>query len=224
MKRYPQYKESGLEGVGEIPAHWETKAVWMMFHLGRGRVISNEEIGNTPGQYPVYSSQTENEGIMGYIDTYDFDGDYITWTTDGAKAGTVFYRTGQFNCTNVCGTLSPRHKDLDLRFFRHALNIVTSRFVRHDINPKLMNNVMAKIRVQVPSKTEQTQIANFLDHKTGQIDELIGIKKRQIELLQEQRTALINQVVTKGLDPNVEMKPSARSGLGRYQSIGIWLC
>ena len=208
MKRYPQYKESGLEWIEEIPAHWETKAVWMMFRLGRGRVISNEEIGTNPGQYPVYSSQTENEGIMGYIDTYDFDGNYITWTTDGAKAGTVFYRTGQFNCTNVCGTLSPKNQDLDLRFFRHALNIVTSQFVRYDINPKLMNNVMAQIRVQVPSETEQIQIANFLDRKTEQIDELIRIKERQIELLQEQRTTLINQAVTKGLDPNVEMKPS----------------
>ena len=214
FRRYPEYKESGLEWVGEIPAHWETKAVWMMFRLGRGRVISNEEIGTNPGQYPVYSSQTENEGIMGYIDTYDFDGNYITWTTDGAKAGTVFYRTGQFNCTNVCGTLSPKNQDLDLRFFRHALNIVTSQFVRYDINPKLMNNVMAKIRVQVPSETEQVQIANFLDRKTGQIDELIRIKERRIELLQEQRTALINQVVTKGLDPNVEMKPSGVEWIG----------
>ena len=214
MKRYPEYKESSVDWIGEIPKHWETKAVWMMFHLGRGRVISNEEIGNNPGQYPVYSSQTENEGIMGYIDTYDFDGSYITWTTDGAKAGTVFYRTGQFNCTNVCGTLSPKNQGLDLRFFRHALNIVTSQFVRYDINPKLMNNVMAKIRVQVPSEIEQTQIANFLDHKTGQINELIRIKERQIELLQEQRTALINQAVTKGLDPNVEMKPSGVEWIG----------
>ncbi len=220
MMCYPEYKESGVEWIGEIPKHWETKAVWMMFHLGRGRVISNEEIGNNPGQYPVYSSQTENEGIMGYIDTYDFDGNYITWTTDGAKAGTVFYRTGQFNCTNVCGTLLPKNQDLDLRFFRHALNIVTSQFVRYDINPKLMNNVMAKIRVQVPSKTEQTQIANFLDHKTEQIDELIRIKERQIELLHEQRTALINQVVTKGLDPNVDMKPSGVEWIGEIP--GHW--
>ena len=214
MRRYSEYKESGVEWIGKIPKHWETKAVWMMFHLGRGRVISNEEIVANPGQYPVYSSQTENEGIMGYIDTYDFDGDYITWTTDGAKAGTVFYRTGQFNCTNVCGTLLPKNQGLDLRFFRHALNITTSRFVRYDINPKLMNNVMAKIRVQVPSETEQTQIANFLDRKTEQIDELIRIKERQIALLQEQRTALINQVVTKGLDPNVEMKPSGVEWIG----------
>ena len=66
----------------------------------------------------------------------------------------------------------------------------------------------------LPSLTEQTQIANFLDRKTEQIDELIRIKERQIELLQEQRTALINQAVTKGLDPNVEMKPSGVEWIG----------
>ena len=208
MTRYPDYKESEFQWIGQIPAHWDTKPVWMMFHLGRGRVISNEEIADNSGQYPVYSSQTENAGIMGYIDTYDFDGDYVTWTTDGAKAGTVFYRTGKFNCTNVCGTLSPSSQNVDLRFFGHALNIVTSRFVRQDINPKLMNNVMAKIRVQVPPLTEQTQIANFLDHKTAQIDKLIRAKERKIELLDEYRASLIQQAVTKGLDPNVEMKPS----------------
>ena len=65
-----------------------------------------------------------------------------------------------------------------------------------------------KVDVPIPSMPEQTQIANFLDRKTEQIDELIRIKERRIELLQAQRTALINQAVTKGLDPNVEMKPS----------------
>ena len=214
MKCYPEYKESEFEWIRQIPAHWKTKPVWMMFHLGRGRVISNEEIGENSGQYPVYSSQTENDGIMGYIDTYDFDADYITWTTDGAKAGTVFYRRGKFNCTNVCGTLSPSSQDVNLRFFGHALNMVTSRFVRHDINPKLMNNVMAKIRVQVPPLAEQTQIANFLDHKTQQIDDLIRVKERKIELLHEYRASLIHQAVTKGLDPNVEMNPSGVEWIG----------
>ena len=72
-----------------------------------------------------------------------------------------------------------------------------------------------EIGVLLPSKREQTQIANFLDHKTGQIDELIRIKERRIELLQEQRTALINQAVTKGLDSNVEMKPSGVDWIGQ---------
>ena len=72
------------------------------------------------------------------------------------------------------------------------------------------------LNAQIPiiSDKEQRQIANFLDHKTEQIDELIRIKERQIELLQEQRTTLINQVVTKGLDPNVETEPSGVEWIG----------
>ena len=80
--------------------------------------------------------------------------------------------------------------------------------------PIVNKSTFASINVCVPPLPTQTQIANFLDRKTGQIDELIRIKDRQIELLQEQRTALINQAVTKGLDPNVEMKPSGVEWIG----------
>ena len=73
------------------------------------------------------------------------------------------------------------------------------------------------LNAQIPltSYQERTQIANFLDHKTKQIDELTRIKEQNIELLHEQRTALINQAVTKGLDPNVEMKPSGVEWIGK---------
>ena len=72
------------------------------------------------------------------------------------------------------------------------------------------------LNAQIPltSHQEETQITNFLDRKTGQIDELIRIKERRIKLLQEQRAALINQAVTKGLDPNAEMKPSGVEWIG----------
>ncbi|WP_262363239.1 restriction endonuclease subunit S, partial [Mycoplasmopsis glycophila] len=65
-------------------------------NIKRGRVISKEEIQRNLGLFPVYSSQTENNGELGKISTYDFDGEFITWTTDGAKAGTVFHRKGKF--------------------------------------------------------------------------------------------------------------------------------
>ena len=71
------------------------------------------------------------------------------------------------------------------------------------------------ISVLLPAKQEQTQIANFLDRKTGQIDELIRIKERRIELLQEQQATLISQAVTKGLDPNVKRKPSQLEWIGQ---------
>ena len=80
--------------------------------------------------------------------------------------------------------------------------------------PIVKKSTFASINVCVPPLPTQRKIADFLDRKTGQIDELIRIKERRIELLQEQRTALINQAVTKGLDPNVEIKPSGVEWIG----------
>ena len=80
--------------------------------------------------------------------------------------------------------------------------------------PIVNKSTFASINVCVPSLPTQRKIVNFLDRKTEQIDELIRIKERRIELLQEQRTALINQAVTTGLDPNVELKPSDVEWIG----------
>ena len=82
------------------------------------------------------------------------------------------------------------------------------------VTPIVKKSTFASINVCVPLLSTQRKIANFLDGKTGQIDELIRSKERQVELLQEQRAALINQVVTKGLDPKVEMKPSGVEWIG----------
>ncbi|PIR08592.1 hypothetical protein COV53_02205 [Candidatus Gottesmanbacteria bacterium CG11_big_fil_rev_8_21_14_0_20_37_11] len=208
-------KPSGIDWLGNVPEEWDVLPIWMLFYMGRGRVISKEEILDNPGEYPVYSSQTENNGNLGGLATYDFEGDYITWTTDGANAGTVFNRSGKFNCTNVCGTLKPKKlKDIDLRFFTHALNVCTKIFVRYDINPKLMNNVLAGINVQVPPIKDQENICNFLDRETARIDEVVAKKQKLMELFKEKRQALITHAVTKGLDPKAKMKPSGIDWLG----------
>lgn len=215
-KQYPQYKDSGVEWLGDVPSSWSTCAIWMRFSIGRGRVISNEEIHKNQGDYPVYSSQTLNDGIMGSLDTYDFDGDYITWTTDGANAGTVFTRSGKFNCTNVCGTLRAIDSaKTNLRFYTYALSVATSWFVRHDINPKLMNNVMGAIKVPVVHEAEQHIIAAFLDYETARIDRLIAQQQRLIELLKEKRQTVISHAVTKGLNPDAPMKDSGVEWLGQ---------
>jgi len=197
-------RPSGVEWIGEIPAHWTVKRVWMMFELGRGRVISHEDIAQHPGPYPVYSSQTAGEGVMGNIDTYDFDGKYLTWTTDGAHAGTVFERSGKFNCTNVCGTLLPR-SSLSLGFMRHAVDLATAWFVRHDINPKLMNNVMAAIQIQVPPVREQERIYSKILDLSATMQPLMRAVNSAIDRRQEYRAALISAAVTGQIDVRGEV-------------------
>ena len=92
----------------KIESKWDVVKIKEICDIGRGRVISRKYIDLNSGQYPVYSSQTKNNGVFGFINTFDFDGEYVTWTTDGENAGTCFYRSGKFNCTNVCGTLKSK--------------------------------------------------------------------------------------------------------------------
>jgi type I restriction enzyme S subunit len=219
MKHYDSYKDSGIEWIGEIPIHWILSRIGRHFFMERGRVISKEEISDNLGEYPVYSSQTENYGVLGSINTFDFEGEYVTWTTDGANAGTCFYRTGKFNTTNVCGLLSYRVSGRNnLKFLNYLLNLGTKGYVRVDINPKLMNNMMGDIPFISPPLSEQEHIVSYLDDKTTKIDELIQKKLRKIDFLKEYRTSIINTVVTKGLNSNVPMKDSGIEWIGEIPS------
>jgi len=139
---------------------WEQFKIKDIAQIGRGRVISSIEIGQQKSPtYPVYSSQTSNDGIMGYLDDYMFKGEYISWTTDGANAGTVFYRNGKFNCTNVCGLLKLR-KEFDTHFVSLVLAEATKKYVSINLaNPKLMNNTMGNIQIRLPKLEEQKRIS-----------------------------------------------------------------
>jgi len=207
MNKYRKYKKSKFKWFTEIPIDWKEGRISYLFNIGRGRVISELEL-NPDGKYPVYSSQTKNDGCLGYIDTYDFDANILTWTTDGANAGSVFIREGKFNCTNVCGTLSPKTK-VELKYYLYYLQAITTFYKRPDTNgAKIMNNEMAAIYSLIPSLSEQTQIAYFLDHKVGIIDDLIKRKEKLIELLYEKRQDVIFNLATKGLNRNVDLKKS----------------
>lgn len=214
-KPYPDYKDSNIIGLDKIPTKWSITKIKYLFSIGRGRVISQEELVDE-GEFPVYSSQTANNGCLGYISTYDFDCEQLTWTTDGANAGTVFLRQGKHNCTNVCGTLQSKNGNLHLRYFLYCLQYVTQFYKRPDTNgAKIMNGEMAEIIVTDPSDVEKSAIANFLNHETAKIDTLIEKQQQLIQLLKEKRQAVISHAVTKGLNPNAPMKDSGVEWLGQ---------
>jgi type I restriction enzyme S subunit len=149
--------------------------------VGRGRVISQHEISKSVRpQFPVYSSQTSNNGVMGYIDTFDFEGEYVTWTTDGVNAGTVFYRNGRFNCTNVCGTLQFDSQKYSHKFVAMSLGLETSKYVSTNLaNPKLMNGVMKSVTFYAPPNVmEQYLIANILSNMESEIAALEAKRKK----------------------------------------------
>jgi type I restriction enzyme S subunit len=221
MKGYEKYKISKFQWFDEIPEHWIEGKIKYLFEISRGRVISQLEV-KPEAKFPVYSSQTKNDGCLGYIDTFDYEGEMLTWTTDGANAGSVFQRKGQFNCTNVCGILTP-NKELELRYYFYYVDFIAQFYKRPDTNgAKIMSNEMAEIHCFIPSLEEQTAIASFLDYKTNLIDATIEKKKRLIELLKEKRQAVINEAVTKGLNPNATMNDSGVEWLGEIPE--HWAC
>lgn len=165
-----------LTGETRLPGFtglWNEKQLGEISYIGRGRVINHKEIdASINQQYPVYSSQTSNDGIMGYLDSYMFDGEYVTWTTDGEKAGTPFYRSGRFNCTNVCGTI--KLKNDNPQFIAYLLKREMPKYVSRNLaNPKLMNDIAKKIELRIPSsKEEQIAIAKVLGDMDSEINQL----------------------------------------------------
>ena len=157
-----------LEFIKQNCENVEFRALGEVCEIKRGRVISKDYLSKHQGSYPVYSSQTANDGIFGLIDTYDFDGDYVTWTTDGQYAGTVFYRTGKFNITNVCGLLKNKIDDLNLKFLYYFLALNAVKHVNKGMgNYKLMSNVIANIKIPLPPMVVQERIVEVLDSFTS---------------------------------------------------------
>ena len=178
----------------------EYKPIGEICDICRGRVMSKEYISENKGEYPVYSSQTENNGELGRIATFDFDGEYLSWTTDGANAGTVFYRNGKFSVTNVCGLLKIKNDGLLTKYLYYTLNAEAPKHVNSGMgNHKLMSNVMAKITIPVPPLPVQEEIVRILDNFTELTTELtteLEARKKQYEYYREELLHLEGEKIT----------------------------
>ena len=170
---------------------WEEKRLGEVYRVTRGKVLATSEVYEHKSKtqpYPVYSSQTKADGLLGYYSQFLFS-DAITWTTDGANAGNVSFRTGKFYCTNVCGVLLSNQGYSNSCMAQH-INRITHRYVSYVGNPKLMNNVMSEIKTTFPSLPEQQKIAEFL---TG-IDDKIKAVANQIDKAAEFKKGLLQKM------------------------------
>ena len=176
---------------GNIFSEWEVREVGEVFKITRGNVLAMNLVSNQCNEkntYPVYSSQTKNNGLAGYYTDFLFE-DAITWTTDGANAGDVNYRSGKFYCTNVCGVLISNEGYAN-SCIAELINSVSKNYVSYVGNPKLMNGVMSEIKIPFPSLPEQTKIANFL----SSIDSKIDIENQLLQKLEEQKKFLLQNM------------------------------
>ena len=170
----------------------EWKQLGEVATLSRGKVYSKEYLRDNAGEYPVYSSQTANNGELGRINTYDYDGKFLTWTTDGAYAGTVFRREGKFSITNVCGLISKVDKSLSIDFLYYWLNKVAKGYVYQGMgNPKLMSNVMETIEIPIPPLEIQKKIVECLDKFSALAAELQAELQKRRTQYEYYRTRLL---------------------------------
>lgn len=184
--RVPEIRFQGFHG------NWEHRKISEMFKITRGYVLPTKytiDIQDDINKYPVFSSQTANNGLMGYYKDYLYE-NAITWTTDGANAGTVRYRRGKFYCTNVCGVLLSDNITAS-KMIAEALNQVAKKYVSYVGNPKLMNNVMADIVISLPQdKEEQDVISKYFE----MVDYLILLQQRKLSKLHQIKQAMLSKL------------------------------
>lgn len=125
-----------------------------MFYIKKGNSkYTNKYFVNNKGDFPVYSAQTKNKGEIAQINSYDFDCECITWTTDGVYAGTVFRRSGKFSMTTHCGALILKEKyskKIDLDYIYSVLSMNLRKYANGELNKRVTVNIIKDIYIDIP--------------------------------------------------------------------------
>lgn len=230
MKKYDSYKDSGIEWIGEIPFDWELMTVRRItidhkqgYYSPEGykedghklvRITDLDANGNIDTSTSPFVSPTEKE-----LEVFEIKQGDILFPRTGS-VGLVGVAKNDMKAVFASYLIRFRFSDkTENSFMRYYF--ISEAFLNglfSDLHGGVNQNIHAEnIKEQwisLPSIIEQTAIANYLDQKTAQIEDLIAKKERLIQLLEEERTAIINQAVTKGLDPTVPMKDSGIDWLG----------
>jgi type I restriction enzyme S subunit len=236
MKKYDNYKDSGIEWLGEIPNHWKvTKLKFIGDAIGGLTYAPNNVVENESQGVLVLRSSNIQNGKLSLNDNVFVNleisekltlkkGDILICSRNGSQ-----HLIGKNICIDertegsTFGAFMMIFRSKNYGFLNQYFNspIFTSQsglFLTATIN-QLTSGTLNNFYIAIPETIEeQNAIANYLDHKTNQIDTLISKKEKFINLLQEERIAVINQAVTKGLDPNVPMKDSGIEGLNLIPS------
>ena len=186
VQKKPALRFAGFED------DWKEVKVSDIFRVTRGQVLATTEISEEKTdtyKYPVYSSQTKNEGLLGYYDKYLFE-TAITWTTDGANAGTVNYREGKFYSTNVNGVLLS-DEGFANKVIAEILNNEAWKYVSKVGNPKLMNNVMSEISLVIPNDFREISTLSIFFQD---IDKAIAKQEEKVNQLKESKQTVLRKM------------------------------
>lgn len=227
MERYESYKPSGVEWIGDIPSEWSLK---------RLKFVADVETGGTP---PKSDENNYGDDGLPWIKPDNLNGftPVVRSKERISSKGLEKMRTIPTDSVLVCGIGSigkfgvagcdlVTNQQINSVIFGETVNPSFGKYLISSSASDLIRNsnkvvvaILSKssqsnILYPVPSLPEQETIANYLDRKTEEIDKLITNKQKLIELLKEERTAIINQAVTKGIKPNAKLKPSGIEWLG----------
>ena len=228
--RYPTYKPSGVEWLGEVPEHWQEKPLKTITSindevlpesLSRDYEIEYVDIGSVSLANGIEKTEAMLFGdAPSRARRIPRDGDVLVSTvrTYLKAIAPVVNPPSNLVASTGFAVVRPRH-ELEPGFLKYALQ--EEHFIQQVISrstgvsyPAINASDVAKISLNLPGSSEQLAIATFLDHETAKIDALIAEQQRLIELLQEKRQAVISHAVTKGLNPDVPMKDSGVEWLG----------
>jgi len=237
MKPYPKYKDSGIEWIGMVPEGWGFAPIRSFAKSGYKTFTDGDWIESPYiREQGIRLIQTGNIGIGAYREQgfrYIDEESFLRFRCTEVEAGDILIcrladpvgraclapNLGVRMITSVDVCILKPHCENDARFVVYGLSSPhylswMNAICRGGTRNRVSRSMLGSICLQKPPLKEQTAIAAYLDHKTTQIDNLISKKQKLIELLKEERAAIINQAVTKGLNPDVPMKNSGIEWLG----------
>jgi type I restriction enzyme S subunit len=197
-------RETGIDWIPQIPAHWETTKLTSLFWFRKGAragEITQKYIAEYPGEFPVFSGQTEGGGLMGSIDSFEFDFDspVIFVTTVGAKAMSTRLVKGKFSVSQNCALIIPWHRKTRVDYFEPTIQELFD-FERRSIalimQPSLRFKDLKKFCLPLPPPTEQAAICSHLCAKLGEARRIASGIEAQIATLNAYRKSLIHECVT----------------------------
>ena len=195
-------KDSEIEWEGKVPQTWQKVFLKWYFSFEKGKnaaIYTADYIGQHEGSYVVYSGQTENEGVMGRIDTFDYDIEECLFTTTvGGKVMTPRLLHGKFSLSQNC-LIMKKKEEISNHFIYYllmALFAYEKSLIPSYMQPSLRIEDLKTYTFFLPQYNEQQFIADFLDEKCNEIDALISLKQSKIEALKEYKKSIIYEYIT----------------------------
>ena len=230
IKPYPKYKPSGVDWIGDIPEHREIKKLKYLAMLLNGYAFKPEtyveegipiiRIGDVNPIINLTNTKKVAQELLPLFQNFHIkNGDLLIALTGATIGKSTVFNSNQSALLNQRVGLLRAIELLNKHYLSYLISSNIFRtFVSFECDGGAQENIgreeLGRFLSVLPPLPEQQSIANFLDKKTSLIDQAVSKKQQLIELLKEERTALINHAVTKGINPDVKLKPSGIEWLG----------